>query len=79
MASRVVNRFTVEAKLGAVARWSYSNNRYKAFLDGTRLVLLKRVGGTSVELATVPCVAVARQAYSVQLQAIGLTLFAKAW
>lgn len=78
-ASGVVNRFTGSANLGVVVHWSDPNHWYKAFVDGTRLVLLKRINATSVELASVPFIAAGNQAYSIRLQAVGSMLRARAW
>src|SRR5689334_12572132 len=79
VASGLVNQFIGGANLGVVVRWSHQDNWYKAFLDGSHLVLLRRVNGTSVELATVSFVAAGDRAYSIRLQATGSMLLARAW
>lgn len=79
VASGLVNRFIGGANLGVVVRWSGPDNWYKAFIDGTHLVLLKRVNGSSFQLAAVPFHASGERAYSIRLQATGSTLLARAW
>lgn len=79
VASGLVNRFIGGANLGVVVRWGNQDNWYKAFLDGAHLILLKRVNGSSIQLATVPFHASGERAYSIRLQATGATLRARAW
>lgn len=75
----MVNRFAGGANLGAVVRWNDANNWYKAFIDGTHLVMLRRVNGTSVQLASVPFRAQGGTFYTLRLRVVGTTLFTKAW
>src|SRR5579885_448264 len=75
----MVNRFVGGANLGAVVRWINANNWYKAFIDGTHLVLLRRVNGTSVQLAAVPFKAQGGTFYTIRLRVVGTTLFTKVW
>lgn len=75
----MVNRFVGGANLGAVVRWTNADNWYKAFIDGTHLVMLRRVNGTSVQLASVPFKAQGGTFYTLRLRVIGATLFTKVW
>lgn len=65
--------------LGAVLRWTDGNNWYKALIDGTHLIMLKRVKGITTTLGSVPFQAQDGTMYSLRFQAIGAMLFAKAW
>ncbi len=65
--------------LGAVLRWKDSNNWYKAYIDGTNLVIQKKVSGTSTNLATVPFAAKAGTSYTLQFTVIGTSLSASVW
>ena len=73
-----VNTFS-GANIGAVLRWTDTNNWYKAYLDGAHLVLQKKVNGTTTTISSVPFAATAGTTYSLRFQAIGTTLKAKAW
>nr|BBH92867.1 hypothetical protein KTA_10660 [Thermogemmatispora argillosa] len=68
-----------QANLGAVLRWMDTNNWYKAYLDGTQLVLLKSSGGMQTRLAAVPFAAQANQLYSLRFRVQGDHLEARAW
>ncbi len=65
--------------LGAVVRWTDGNNWYKMLIDGTHLILLKRVKGVTTTLGTVPFQAQDGMMYSLRFQAIGAMLFARVW
>ncbi len=65
--------------LGAVVRWTDSNNWYKALIDGTHLTMLKRVKGVTTTLGSVPFQAQDGTKYSLRFQVIGAMLFAKVW
>lgn len=65
--------------LGAVLRWTNSNNWYKAYIDGTNLVIQKKVNGTSTTLKTVPFAATAGTSYTLQFTVIGTSLSASVW
>lgn len=67
------------ANLGAVLRWTDANDLYKGYIDGTNLVIQKRVGGTSTTIATTPFAATAGTSYSLRFRAVGTTLTAKVW
>jgi hypothetical protein len=65
--------------LGAVVRWNDGDNWYKALIDGTHLTILKRVGGQTTTLASIPFQAQDGQFYMLRFRAVGATLFARAW
>lgn len=74
-----VNRFDGTVNLGAVTRWTDANNWYKLFIDGTNVVLLKRVNGVSTTLATQPFAAKGSRFYNFRFRVVGAMLFAKVW
>ena len=76
-----LNRFTSYAatNIGAVLRWSDPNNWYKAYIDGSNLVMQKRVNGAFTTLATTPFTPIANDQYSLRFQIVGTTLSAKVW
>jgi len=65
--------------LGAVLRWTNGNNWYKAYIDGTNLVVQKRVNGVYTILKQVPFAATAGTSYTLLFSAVGSTLSAKVW
>jgi hypothetical protein len=68
-----------QANLGSVARWMDTNNWYKAYLDGSQLVLLKSSGGMQTRLAAVPFAAQANRFYNLRFRVQGDRLAARAW
>ena len=68
-----------KVNLGAVVRWSSNGNWYKAYIDGTKLVMLKRIKGVTTTLATVPFQAQDGMMYSLRFRVLGAMLFARAW
>ncbi|GAC1394023.1 MAG: hypothetical protein NVS4B11_33850 [Ktedonobacteraceae bacterium] len=75
-----LNHFNAGAvNLGVVLRWQDTNNWYKALIDGTNVVVLKRVGGATTRLAAVPFPAKDGKVYTLRFRAVGATLFAKVW
>jgi hypothetical protein len=68
-----------KVNLGAVQRWADDRNWYKAFIDGTNIVMLKRVNGVTTTLATVPFQAQNGMMYSLRFRALRAMLFARAW
>lgn len=64
---------------GSVLRWTDGNNWYKAYINGSSLILQKKVNGSTTTLATVPFSATAGTAYSIRFRIVGTTLNAKAW
>lgn len=67
------------SNLGTVLRWTDGNNWYKAFIDGSNLVVQKKVAGSTTILATAPFAAAAGTAYTIHFRVTGSTLTANAW
>lgn len=65
--------------LGAVLHWQDSNDWYKAYINGTQLVVQKRVQGVITTLAQVNFTANVNTHYDVRFQIVGPTLTATAW
>jgi hypothetical protein len=65
--------------MGAIVRWTDKNNWYKAYIDGTNLVIQKKVNGAYTTLKTVPFAATAGTSYTIDFSAIGTTLLANVW
>jgi DNA-binding beta-propeller fold protein YncE len=65
--------------LGAVLRWQNTNNWYKAYINGTSLVIQARVNGTTTTLTQAAFPASANTAYNLRFRVVGTTLYAKAW
>jgi len=74
-----VNRFAGGANLGAVLRWTDSNNWYKALIDGAHLSILRRVNGVTTVIGSKPFNAQGNIVYMLRFRAIGATIFAKVW
>ncbi|MBA2392792.1 MAG: hypothetical protein H0V70_08600 [Ktedonobacteraceae bacterium] len=64
---------------GGVLRWTDGNNWYKAYIDGTSLIIQKKVAGTSTTLKTVPFAALSGTSYSIHFRVVGSTLTANVW
>jgi hypothetical protein len=73
-----ISSFT-NGNLGAVLRWSNTNNWYKAHITGSSLVLQKKVNGAYTTLKTVPFTATAGTSYSIDFSVVGTTISANAW
>ncbi len=65
--------------LGAVLRWQNSTNWYKAYINGTSLVVQMNVNGKTTILAQASFRATANTSYNLRFRMIGSTLYAKAW
>lgn len=65
--------------LGAVLRWQNANNLYKAYINGTQLVIQRRLNGVNTNLAQVNFAASANTAYNLRFQIVGNVLSAKVW
>ena len=65
--------------LGAVLRWTDANNWYKAYIDGTNLVIQMNVNGTLTTLARAPFAATALTSYTLRFNVVGTALSAKVW
>ena len=74
-----VNLFRLNANFGVVLRWKDVNNWYKALIDGTDLIVLKRVSGVTTRLGALRFTALSGKTYTLHFRAIGATLFASAW
>jgi outer membrane protein assembly factor BamB len=68
-----------KTNLGAVLRWIDTKDWYKAYFDGSKLVVGKRVNGTSTILGTAPFSATAGTSYTLRFRVVGSTLYAKIW
>jgi hypothetical protein len=67
------------ANIGALLRWTDTNNWYKAYISGTTLVIQKKVNGTTTTLSTKNFTATAGTSYTIRFDAVGSTLSAKVW
>ncbi|HEY5003759.1 MAG TPA: hypothetical protein VII61_11440, partial [Ktedonobacteraceae bacterium] len=65
--------------LGALLRWQDNNNWYKAYINGTSLVIQAKVNGTTTTLTQAAFVATANTAYNLRFRIVGTTLSAKVW
>ncbi len=65
--------------LGAVLRWTDSKNWYKAFIDGSSLVIQKKVNGTNTRLASAAFPATNGTSYTLLFRVVGQTLSASVW
>ena len=65
--------------LGAVLRWTNGNNWYKAYIDGTNLVIQKKVNGSTTILNKTAFAAQAGISYTLRFSVVGSTLSAKVW
>jgi hypothetical protein len=67
------------SNFGDVLRWTDGNNWYKAYIDGSSLIIQKKINGTATILTTVPFAASAGTSYSIHFRVVGSTLTASAW
>ena len=67
------------ANLGAVLRWTDTNNLYKAYISGSSLVIQKKVKGSYTTLKSVSFAAATGTSYSIDFSVVGTTLSANAW
>jgi streptogramin lyase len=68
-----------KSNLGAVLRWSDSKNWYKASINGTTLMIQKKVNGTLTLLSKTAFAATAGTSYTLRFRVVGSTLYAKVW
>ncbi len=68
-----------QSNLGAVLRWTDPNNWYKAYINGTQLVLIKNAAGKMTRLSTVAFTAQDGQSYMMRFRVTGSSLMAKVW
>jgi len=78
-ASGFVNHFGDGVNFGVVLRWNDPDNWYKAYIDGSRLIILKRVGGVSRQIGQMAFTAQDNASYTLRFRAVGATLFASVW
>jgi hypothetical protein len=67
------------ANMGALLRWTDSNNLYKVFIDGTNLTAIKKVNGAISTLQSVPFAAKDGVSYSLRARVVGPTIMARVW
>src|SRR6266567_7970520 len=67
------------SNFGDVLRWTDGNNWYKAFIDGSSLILQKKVSGVTTMLASVPFAASGGSSYTLHFRVVGSTLSANVW
>lgn len=68
-----------QSNVGAVLRWQDDFDWYKAYIDGTQLLLIKDVAGTMTLLNAVSFTAVANTLYALRFAIDGTQLFARVW
>jgi 6-phosphogluconolactonase (cycloisomerase 2 family) len=73
-----MNSFS-NANLGAVLRWSNTNNWYKAYINGTTLVVQKKVNGATTIIGSTSFAATAGTSYTLRFRVVGTTLYARVW
>jgi len=76
--SGTISSFT-NANMGAVLRWTDSQDWYEALIDGTNLTIEKKVAGTTTKLMSVPFAATVGTSYTLLFSITGSTLSASAW
>ena len=67
------------ATIGAILRWTNAQNWYSAYIDGTNLVIAKKVGNVFKKLGTIPFAAATGGGYTLLFSAVGSTLSASVW
>ena len=67
------------SNFGDVLRWTNGNNWYKVDINGSSLIIQKKVSGTTTTLASVPFTATAGSSYTIHFRVVGATLTANAW
>jgi hypothetical protein len=73
-----ISSFT-NSNLGAVLRWTDTNNWYKAYIDGSRLIIQRRINGSYSTLGSTAFTATTGTSYSLRFQVVGTALSAKVW
>ncbi len=75
-----VNQFNGgKANIGVVLRWTDANDWYKAYINGTQLILLKSVAGKQRQIQAMPFTAQDGQSYTIRFQCNGNSLQVKVW
>jgi hypothetical protein len=77
--SGIVNQFGDSVNLGAILRWTDTNNWYKALIDGDHLKILKSINGQTTTIAQINMQTSAGVAQTLRFRSLGSMLFAKAW
>ena len=67
------------ANMGALLRWTDSNNLYKVFIDGANLTAIKKVNGAISTLQSVPFTARDGVSYSIRAHVVGTSIMARVW
>jgi hypothetical protein len=65
--------------MGALLRWTDSNNLYKVFIDGTNLTAVKKVNGAISMLQSVPFAAKDGVSYIIRVRLVGSNIMARVW
>jgi sugar lactone lactonase YvrE len=68
-----------DSNFGSVLRWTNGDNWYKGFIDGSNLLIQKRVKGRNSTLASIRFAARAGTAYTLHFRVVGSTLTANVW
>jgi len=66
------------SQLGIVLRWKDDSNYYKAYIDGTNFIIIRRQGANAPALS-MPYVAQPNTSYTLRFRVVGTTLAAKVW
>lgn len=64
---------------GALLRYTDNNNWYKAYIDGSNLLVRRMLTGTNTVLTQTPFAASGGTSYTLRFQIIGATLMARVW
>ena len=67
------------SNMGALLRWTDTNNMYKVFIDGSNLIALKKVNGVVSVLKSVPFPAQDGRSYTIRARVVGTSIMARAW
>ncbi len=74
-----ISHFGGTANFGVVLRWTDKTHWYKAYIDGTSLVIVRRINAVSTVLSVLPFPAQGNTLYSIRFRVVGTNLLAKAW
>jgi hypothetical protein len=67
------------SNLGSVLRWKNTNNWYKGYINGSSLVVQKKVDGATTIIGSAPFTATPGTSYSLRFRIVGNTLYARVW
>ena len=65
--------------IGAILRWTDANNWYSAYINGTNLIVQKKVNGVITALGKGAFAAQGGTLYSLRFRVVGTNLYARAW